>query len=98
MPTEVEMLRAEIAALRVGLRGPRVPTAEEKVEIDTFFTKKIAPLNSVCMLPDGKFYTREELMVKLGLDPTTPPEAWICGAGCGSNMAGLPRGMGGGPR
>lgn len=89
MPEDLASLKAEIAALRKSVLR-RTPTDEEKKEITAFFAEKITPLNSVAMLPDGRFYTREELMVKLGLDPTVGPEAWICIAGCGSNMSGLP--------
>lgn len=43
------------------------------------------------VLPDGKALGREELLTKLGLDPSTPPEAWIVITSCDSNAAALKR-------
>ena len=33
--------------------------------------------NQKAVLPDGKAYSRAELLRRLGLNPNTPPEAWI---------------------
>ncbi|OGK97634.1 MAG: hypothetical protein A3I14_06400 [Candidatus Rokubacteria bacterium RIFCSPLOWO2_02_FULL_73_56] len=43
------------------------------------------------VLPDGKLASREQLLSQLGLDPSTPPEAWIVLTHCGSNAAALKR-------
>jgi hypothetical protein len=43
------------------------------------------------VLPDGSALTREQLLTRLGLDPSTPPEAWITIVSCGSNAAALKR-------
>lgn len=43
------------------------------------------------MLPDGKLFTRGELLSKLGLNPNTAPEAWINIVNCGGNAAALER-------
>jgi len=44
--------------------------------------------NQRAVLPDGKAYSRAELLGRLGLNPNTPPEAWIT-ITCGVNAAGL---------
>ena len=43
------------------------------------------------VLPNGKLASREQLLTQLGLDPSTPPEAWIVLTSCGSNAAALKR-------
>jgi hypothetical protein len=45
--------------------------------------------NRRAVLPDGKAYTRPELLRRMGLDPSTPPEAWISIVKCGQNSAAL---------
>jgi len=40
------------------------------------------------VLPDGRQLSREQLLSQLGLDPGTPPEAWIT-ITCGVNAAAL---------
>jgi hypothetical protein len=45
--------------------------------------------NRRAVLPDGKAYTRPELLQRLGLDPNTPPEAWISITKCGTNAGAL---------
>jgi hypothetical protein len=47
-----------------------------------------AGLNQKALLPDGKFYTRAELLRKLGLNPNTAPDAWIT-ITCNNNMGAL---------
>jgi hypothetical protein len=49
------------------------------------------PANAKAVLPDGKAHTREELLTRLGLDPSTSPEAWIAITSCGSNASALKR-------
>ena len=44
--------------------------------------------NQKAVLPDGRAYSRGELLQRLGLDPNTPPEAWIT-IGCVINSAAL---------
>ncbi|KHK90663.1 hypothetical protein LK12_15155 [Novosphingobium malaysiense] len=41
------------------------------------------------IMPDGKMLDREEVLDKLGLDPTTPPDAWLTIIACGSNASAI---------
>jgi hypothetical protein len=45
--------------------------------------------NQKAVLPDGKAYSRAELLERLGLNPNTPPEAWLSIHTCGSNAGAL---------
>lgn len=51
----------------------------------------MASQKGTVVMPDGSLRTRAELMRQLGLNPSTPPDAWlaICGGGCGSNASAL---------
>lgn len=50
---------------------------------------KAVKLGDRAMLADGRWHTRAEILSRLGLDPNTPPDAWLCVCGCGSNAAAL---------
>ena len=42
------------------------------------------------VMPDGSLKTRAEILVQLGFNPNTPPDAWLTvGPGCGANAAAL---------
>jgi hypothetical protein len=41
------------------------------------------------VLPDGSTINREQILEKLGLDPSTRPDAWLTIIGCGSNASAL---------
>lgn len=45
--------------------------------------------NAKAILPDGSVKTRGEILQSLGLDPSTPPDAWLAIVGCGSNASAL---------
>lgn len=47
------------------------------------------PLNQVAVLPDGSKLGRAEILQRLGLDPNTPPDAWLSIYSCGTNGAAL---------
>ncbi|SMC80913.1 Tat (twin-arginine translocation) pathway signal sequence [Desulfocicer vacuolatum DSM 3385] len=61
--------------------------------IESLAQTKIRRINrqATIVMPNGKLRTRAELMKQLGLNPQTPPDAWlaICGGGCGSNASAL---------
>ncbi len=62
--------------------------------VQTVLAQQMRPMRAVklgdrAFLPDGRQYTREDILSRLGLDPTTPPDAWLCVCGCGSNAAAL---------
>lgn len=41
------------------------------------------------VMPDGKLRSRAEMMKELGLDPSTPPDAWLSIIGCLVNGSAL---------
>lgn len=41
------------------------------------------------VLPDGSKISRKALLKKLGLNPSTPPDAWLAIIACGSNAAAI---------
>lgn len=41
------------------------------------------------VMPDGKLLSRTELLKRLKLDPSTPPDAWLAIIACGSNASAL---------
>jgi len=41
------------------------------------------------ILPDGSLADRGEILTKLGLNPNTPPDAWLAIVACGSNASAL---------
>ena len=45
--------------------------------------------NAKAVMPDGKLKTRAELMMQLGLNPATAPDAWLSITSCGSNASAL---------
>ena len=45
--------------------------------------------SAVAVLPSGKELSRGEVLMELGLDPSTPPDAWLAIFGCGSNASAL---------
>ena len=48
---------------------------------------RIASLNAKAVMPDGRIMTREEILVKLGLNPNTPYTGWLNIIACGSNAS-----------
>jgi hypothetical protein len=45
--------------------------------------------NAKAVLPDGSVKSRADILNSLGLDPSTPPDAWLAIFGCGSNASAL---------
>ena len=45
--------------------------------------------NARAVLPNGSKLNRMEVLRQLGLDPTTPPDAWLAIVACGSNASAL---------
>ena len=43
------------------------------------------------VMPDGSMLDRVAVLTKLGLDPSTPPDAWLTVVACGSNASALTR-------
>jgi anaerobic selenocysteine-containing dehydrogenase len=41
------------------------------------------------VMPSGEILDRRAILSQLGLDPTTPPDAWLAIVACGSNAAAL---------
>ncbi len=41
------------------------------------------------VLPDGSALDRKAVLSRLGLDPSTPPDAWLAIVACGSNASAL---------
>lgn len=41
------------------------------------------------VLPNGDILDRAKVLSQLGLDPTTPPDAWLAIVACGSNASAL---------
>lgn len=62
------------------------PVAQQEV---TAAIRTIASLNARAVMPDGKALSREEILSRLGLDPRTPPTAWLTIIGCISNASAL---------
>jgi hypothetical protein len=71
-----EGLAAEQSPLRSPLKQARVTSVNA---------------NAKLVMPDGSVKTRAEVLSQLGLNPNTPPDAWLagCGGGCGSNASAL---------
>ncbi len=44
------------------------------------------------VLSDGKLVSRGEVLQQLGLNPNTPPDAWLAIIACGSNASALKAG------
>jgi len=63
--------------------------SEDTTRVLADFSKHIAPLNSVAVMPDGNKLSREEVLKKLNLDPNIAPDAWLAIIGCGSNASAL---------
>lgn len=79
------------AATAIGLAIAPVLVGEAKAQMQMMKRARVkrsaVKLNQGAVLPDGKRYTRAQLLGKLGLDPKTPPEAWItitCGTHAGA--------------
>ena len=53
--------------------------------------EKPIPINpkAKAVMPDGKVVDRSAILKQLGLDPSTPPDAWLAVVACGSNAAAL---------
>jgi len=45
--------------------------------------------NAKAVMPNGKALDRTAVLSQLGLDPNTPPDAWLTVIGCGSNASAL---------
>lgn len=45
--------------------------------------------NAKAVLPDGRKLDRAAVLSQLGLDPNTPPDAWLAIVVCGSNASAL---------
>jgi hypothetical protein len=41
------------------------------------------------VMPNGKLLSRRDVLAQLGLNPSTPPDAWLAVVACGSNASGL---------
>ncbi|WP_300542521.1 twin-arginine translocation signal domain-containing protein [Maricaulis sp.] len=41
------------------------------------------------VMPGGDLANREDILARLGLDPSTPPDAWLAIVACGSNASAL---------
>lgn len=44
---------------------------------------------AMAILPDGSLADRAQILNKLGLNPNTPPDAWLAIVSCGSNASAL---------
>jgi len=66
---------------------PAEPSPKDKAELEQFIRTKLAPLNSVAVMPDGSVLTRKDILIKLGLSPDIPIEAWLNVLSCGNNSA-----------
>lgn len=51
-------------------------------------TVKLNP-RAKAVLPNGKELSRQQVLTQLGLDPSTPPDAWLSITTCGSNASAL---------
>jgi hypothetical protein len=75
----------------VALGGAAVAGAPVSFSKEALAAQRNISINTdaKALMPDGKMKTRTELMTQLGLDPTTPPDAWLSITSCGSNAAAL---------
>lgn len=49
--------------------------------------------DAVAIMPTGEIADRSAILQKLGLDPSTPPDAWLAIVACGSNASALQAGQ-----
>lgn len=45
--------------------------------------------NARAVLPNGQALSRTQILERLGLNPNTPPDAWLAIVACGSNASAL---------
>ena len=76
-------LRKSVAAALGGAAGAAVVADTARAQP--------APINpnAKAVLPNGKAIARGEILRQLGLNPNTPPDAWLAVIGCGSNASAL---------
>ena len=84
-----EFLKASVAAF-AGLSFWSLftkPAYAQQVRMMKSNMKLNAAAKSV--MPDGSLLGRNEILLKLNLDPSTPPDAWLAIFSCGSNAGAL---------
>jgi len=55
---------------------------------DAQSSMKVNP-NARAVMPNGAQMSRPQVLQQLGLDPSTPPDAWLAITTCGSNASAL---------
>ncbi|MCS7031213.1 MAG: twin-arginine translocation signal domain-containing protein [Gloeomargarita sp. SKYG116] len=68
--------------------GAMLPAGIARAQQKLRQTLEINP-QAKAVMPDGKILSREMILQRLGLDPKTPPDAWLTIVRCGSNAAAL---------
>ena len=84
MSEDVKSRREAIGAIAIGAGGLIAGSAAAQTK------PQVRRLNKAkAVMPDGSQLDRAQVLSKLGLDPTTPPDAWLTVIGCGSNASAL---------
>jgi|CXWL01.1.fsa_nt_gi hypothetical protein len=76
---------AGAATVGIGAAGAAMAQTQPRAQPQTMAINRSAK----AVLPGGKMADRGQILQQLGLDPTTPPDAWLSITSCGSNASAL---------
>ena len=69
--------------------APQDATQDTADSMSSLLRRGIIPINNRAVFPDGSTLNRAQILERLGLNPGTPPDAWLNIIGCGSNASAL---------
>jgi len=82
---------AGAATVGIGAAGAAMAQAQPQAQPRAQTQPQTMAINrsAKAVLPGGKIVDRGQILQQLGLDPTTPPDAWLSISNCGSNASAL---------